>query len=206
MPPSGAVPASAEADLEDLLTGPVEQVAPLLLGGELRHGPVAVRITEVEAYGGLDDPGSHAFRGETTRNRVMFGPPGHLYCYRSHGIHVCANVSVGPAGDPAAVLLRAGTVTRGLAIARVRRGGRPDADLAAGPGKLCQALAITLDHDGADLRGGAVVLRLPTAERGPVGAGPRVGVRRAADRPWRFWLPGEAVSSYRRNPRAEPEW
>lgn len=193
-------------DLPTLLTGPVEEVAPRLLGAVLRKGAVAAYVTEVEAYAGADDPASHAARGETPRNGVMFGPPGRLYTYLSHGIHVCANVSVGPAGSPAAVLLRAATVEEGLDLVRTRRGAKvPDRDLARGPGRLCRALDIALADDGTDLVRGGVQLHLATAPP-PAEVGPRVGVRRAADRPWRFWIDGAPVSRHRRHPRAEPEW
>ena len=105
------------------LLGPAEEVAPRLLGAVLRHGPVAVRLTEVEAYAGAVDPGSHAFRGQTPRNSVMFGPAGYLYCYFTYGMHVCANVVVGEAGTASAVLVRAGEVVDGLDVARERRPG-----------------------------------------------------------------------------------
>lgn len=184
----------------------MDEVAPRLLGARLQHGEVAVRIVEVEAYGGPGDPASHAHRGETRRNRVMFGPAGHLYCYLSHGIHVCANVSVGPPGEPAAVLLRAGEIVEGVDIARPRRGtSTRDRDLARGPGRLCQALAISLREDGTDLAQGGVRL-WPGEAAAPTETGPRVGVRRAADRPWRFWLRGAAVSDYRRHAAAGAEW
>lgn len=189
--------------LADLLDGPVDQVAPRLLGAVLRHGPVAVRLTEVEAYDGPDDPASHAYRGRTARNGVMFGPPGHLYCYLSHGIHTCANVSVGPDGRPSGVLMRAGEVVEGIEVARAFRPGAPDRDLARGPGRLCRALGIRLEHDGTDLARGAVTLTpggLPDA----IASGPRTGVRYAADRPWRHWIVGDpTVSPYRRHPRAD---
>ncbi len=185
------------------LRGPAEEVAPRLLGAVLRKGPVAVRLTEVEAYAGHLDPGSHAYRGPTPRNRVMFGPAGFLYCYFSYGMHVCANVVVGEEGSAAAVLLRAGEVVDGLEVARSRRpAARTDRDLARGPGRLCQALGLWLDDDGADLSGPPIELVLPgqsTAHE----AGPRTGLRLAPDRPWRFWLPGEpTVSVYRRHPKA----
>ncbi|QIK66563.1 DNA-3-methyladenine glycosylase [Nocardioides sp. HDW12B] len=223
--------------LAELLDGPVLEVAPRLLGSTLRHGgaggadpPVAVRITEVEAYAGADDPGSHAFRGRTERTAVMFGPPGRLYVYFTYGMHHCCNVVVAGEGEAAAVLLRAGEVVEGLEVARARRtssGGRtpPDRDLARGPARLCQALGIDRRHDGADLtgyEGGRDVERDPAVERGPVveqgpvvepgpvlvpgpavgadavSSGPRVGLRGAPERPWRFWLTGEAtVSTYR---------
>src|SRR5215470_5829484 len=113
-----------------LLAGPVLDVAPRLLGTVLRsttdEGTVAVRLTEVEAYDGPNDPGSHAYRGETARNAVMFGPAGFLYVYFTYGMHFCMNVVVGPEGTPSAVLLRAGEVIEGLDLARARR-GQPDA-------------------------------------------------------------------------------
>ena len=127
------------------------EVAPRLLNAVLRHGEVAVRLTEVEAYDGANDPGSHAYRGRTRRNAVMFGPAGHLYCYFTYGMHVCCNVVVGPDGDPGAVLLRAGEVVDGLETARERRPGSSDRDLARGPARLCRALGIGLEHDGVDL-------------------------------------------------------
>ncbi|HEY0618721.1 MAG TPA: DNA-3-methyladenine glycosylase, partial [Kribbella sp.] len=112
-----------------LLAGPVLEVAPKLLGMVLRRttdeGTVAVRITEVEAYDGPNDPGSHAYRGETARNSVMFGPPGHLYVYFTYGMHFCMNISAGPDGEPSAVLLRAGEIIEGADLARIRR-GHPD--------------------------------------------------------------------------------
>ncbi|WP_307828166.1 DNA-3-methyladenine glycosylase [Nocardioides sp. SYSU D00038] len=190
--------------LAALLAGPVLEVAPRLLGAVLRHGDVAVRLTEVEAYAGPDDPGSHAYRGETRRNRVMFGPSGRLYCYFTYGMHVCANVVTGAEGDPSAVLLRAGEVVDGLAIARAHRPGvNRDWALARGPANLVRTLGITLEHDGADLSGPELVLLAPDAAAGGTAAaevrtGPRVGLRGAPDRPWRFWLAGEpSVSAYR---------
>ena len=175
--------------------GPV--VAPTLLGAVLRHGDVAVRLTEVEAYDGADDPGSHAYRGRTRRNATMFGPPGHLYCYFTYGMHVCCNVVCGPEDVASAVLLRAGEVVEGIELARERRPGSTDRDLARGPARLCKALGITLEHDGTDLVTGAVTLA-PGAPPAAVSTGPRVGLRAAADRPWRFWATGEpSVSVYR---------
>lgn len=188
---------SASADLRRVLEGPALEVAPRLLGGVLRHGDVAVRLTEVEAYAGPDDPGSHAYRGRTPRNEVMFGPPGHLYCYFTYGMHVCANAVCGPEGSASAVLLRAGEVVEGLEIARERRSGSSDRDLARGPARLCQALGIGLDQGGVDLASGPVTLTLGEPVR-TVSTGPRVGLRGAPDRPWRYWITGErSVSSYR---------
>lgn len=187
------------------LDGPVEEVAPRLLGSILRKGDVAVRITEVEAYAGHLDPGSHAYRGRTRRTAVMFGPPGHLYCYFSYGMHVCANVVVGEEGVASAVLLRAGEVVEGHDEARGRRPGASDRDLARGPARLCRALGVSLDDNGIDLAAGE-----PLWEVGPhpgeFESGARTGLRLAPDRPWRFWLRGEpTVSAYRRHPKAVVE-
>lgn len=197
--------------LNAVLSRPVLEVAPLLLGARISAGAVTVRLTEVEAYAGPDDPGSHAFRGRTPRTAVMFGPAGHLYCYLSYGVHTCANVVTGRDGEASAVLLRAGEVVRGHAEARARRPGASDRDLARGPGNLCRALGIALEHDGEDLGAGSrVALTLAQGDASPhpdglVRWGPRVGLTRAADRPWRCWLDDEpSVSSYRRSPRATP--
>ena len=186
---------------------PVLQVAPDLLGAVITHAVVSVRLTEVEAYDGPNDPGSHAYRGPTPRNRTMFGPPGHLYVYFSYGIHWCANVVCGPDGTASAVLLRAGEVVAGHELARTRRGAVRDRDLARGPARLCQALGITRDDNGVDLARGPVVLGLGEAvPDAAVSRGPRVGLRGAPDRPWRFWITGEpTVSVYRpAPPRRQP--
>lgn len=181
-----------------VLAGDVLHVAPRLLGAHLTHAGVTVRLTEVEAYAGQDDPGSHAFRGPTARNAVMFGPAGHLYAYLIYGMHVCANVVTGTPGTASAVLLRAGQVVEGLDVARGRRPGASDRDLARGPARLCRALAIGLEHGGADLATGPVRLLLAADHGGPVESGPRVGLRQAAEHPWRYWLAGEpTVSAYR---------
>jgi len=180
-----------------LLERPVLEVAPLLLGATLRHGDVAVRLTEVEAYDGANDPGSHAHRGRTPRNAVMFGPAGHLYVYFTYGMHHCCNVVCGPEGVAAAVLLRAGEVVDGLETARARRSRSSDRDLARGPARLCRALGIDLDQNGARLDTAPLTLR-PGTPAETVSTGPRVGLRGAPDRPWRFWLPDEpTVSRYR---------
>lgn len=161
-----------------------------MLGATITHAGVTIRLTEVEAYAGAEDPGSHAFRGETKRNAVMFGPPGHLYVYFTYGMHHCCNLVTGPEGDPGAVLLRAGEVIEGMELARQRRGSR-DRDLARGPARLCEALALTLSDNGITAE-----ITPPQVEPGYV-TGPRVGLRHAADRPWRFWIPGEpTVSRY----------
>jgi DNA-3-methyladenine glycosylase len=186
-------------DLATALAGPVLEVAPRLLGAVVRHDDVAVRLTEVEAYDGANDPGSHAYRGMTARNEVMFGPAGHLYVYFTYGMHHCCNVVTGTAGSASAVLLRAGAVVEGVALARERRGRGTDRDLARGPARLCQALGIDRSDNGVLLEDGEVTLSLAEepARREQVSTGPRVGLRHAADRPWRFWLTGDpTVSRY----------
>lgn len=181
-----------------LLAGGVLDVTPRLLGAHLSHGGVTLRLTEVEAYAGEDDPGSHAYRGPTDRNRVMFGPAGFLYTYLIYGMHVCANVVTGTPGTASAVLLRAGEVVDGLEVARARRPGVADRELARGPARLCRALGIGLEHGGADLATGPVLLRLAAMPVPDVSTGPRVGLRQAAEHPWRFWVTGDAtVSPYR---------
>jgi len=172
----------------------VLEVAPRLLGALFTHGGVTVRLTEVEAYAGADDPGSHAHRGPTPRTEVMFGPPGHLYVYFTYGMHHCCNVACGPQGVASAVLLRAGEVVDGIGLARERRPRSNDRDLARGPGRLCRSLGIDLSRNGMDLHD----VLVPSDESvGGVSSGPRVGLRHAADRPWRFWLAGDpTVSRY----------
>ncbi|GAB3254088.1 DNA-3-methyladenine glycosylase [Alteromonas gracilis] len=178
------------------LEGSAVEVAPLLLGARVTLGGVTLRLTEVEAYAGSDDPGSHAFRGRTQRNASMFGPAGTLYVYFTYGMHHCANVVVGREGDPGAVLLRAGEVVDGLDLARVRRPGSSDRDLARGPARLCRALAVDRSLDGADLAEHLALGRPLAADT--FRTGPRVGLRHAADRPWRFWIEGDpTVSRYR---------
>ncbi|MDQ2811491.1 MAG: DNA-3-methyladenine glycosylase [Actinomycetota bacterium] len=201
---------------------PAVEVAPELLGCVLEHetaaGLVAVELTEVEAYAGLDDPASHAYRGKTKRNAPMFGPPGHAYVYFTYGMHFCVNlVCLLEEGSASAVLLRAGTIIAGEDLARSRRTRRkPGADrpslasrdLARGPARLCQALDIDRSLDGADVCVSGSPLRLrwriadpaagTAARSGPIVCGPRVGVSSAAEVPWRFWVAGEpTVSVYR---------
>jgi DNA-3-methyladenine glycosylase len=189
---------------------PVLDVAPELLGCHISHAGVTVRLTEVEAYAGSSDPGSHAFRGPTPRTLVMFGEPGGLYVYFTYGMHWCANLVCGPKGDASAVLLRAGEVVEGLEVARSRRPGALDRDLARGPARLARALALGRDQNGIDTVAADSPLLVRVAVRGPsagsvghlVRTGPRVGVSGlggdAQAHPWRFWLVGEAtVSAYR---------
>lgn len=181
------------AELTDLLARPVLEAAPRLLGATFTHGGVTVRLTEVEAYDGPDDPGSHAYNGRTNRNAVMFGPPGHLYVYFTYGMHHCCNVSCGPDGEPSAILLRAGEVVEGIEVARERRGRSTERDLARGPGRLCRALGIDRSANGLDLRD----LLVPGSPPDDISTGPRVGLRKAADNPWRFWVTGDpTVSRY----------
>jgi DNA-3-methyladenine glycosylase len=180
-----------------------------LLGATLCGRDVSATIVEVEAYGGTPDgpwpdASAHSYRGRNARNAVMFGPPGRLYTYRSHGIHVCANVACGPDGTAAATLLRAGAIVAGLDVARSRRGelARTVA-LARGPGNLCSALGITMADNGIDLFDPDGPVHLILNQAVTAVSGPRVGISKAADRPWRLWLQGQPeVSAYRRSPRA----
>jgi DNA-3-methyladenine glycosylase len=216
----------------DFFDRPSTEVAPDLLGCVLWHaspaGLVAVRLVEVEAYRGPIDPASHAYRGKTARNAVMFGPPGHAYVYFTYGMHFCVNLVCQGAGQGEAVLIRAGAVVDGADLARRRRYGLPDAeadgeaavaagtgtsgrqrerDLARGPGRLCQALGIDRSLDGADACAprGSLGISPPLAfsqpeasASGEIRTGPRVGISRAADRPWRFWLADDGhVSAYK---------
>ena len=190
----------------DVLAKTSLEVAPLLLGAVLVStvdgAEVAVRLTEVEAYNGLDDPASHAYRGETPRNAVMFGPPGFLYCYFTYGMHWCANVVCGPDGVATAVLLRAGEVVRGIDVAESRRpAARTSRELARGPARLASCLGLDRDANGLDLCDPGSSVRLESLGRATpdlVRTGPRVGIAVATERPWRFWLDGEAsVSAFR---------
>jgi DNA-3-methyladenine glycosylase len=173
---------------------PCLEVAPemvgLLLIHELANGARLVgRIVEVEAYlGDGSDPASHAHRGPTPRSRVMFGPPGHFYVYRSMGIHRCANVVCEPEGRAAAVLLRAAEPLEGEARMRALRGGRQGRELANGPGKLAQAFAIELAHDGGDALRGPLRLERERGARAPaISVGPRIGLSKAVELPYRFF-------------------
>jgi DNA-3-methyladenine glycosylase len=176
------------------LLGKPDEVAPTLLGCWLvtdrAEGTVAVRLTEVEAYSGAGmDPAAHSHRGPTPRAEIMFGPPGKLYVYFSYGVHWCANVVVGPPGVGSAVLLRAGEVVAGEPLARARRPAAKAArDLARGPARLAQSLAIGPDDKGADLLSPSSSVRLHRAPTpSSVSVGPRVGISVATDLPWRFW-------------------
>jgi DNA-3-methyladenine glycosylase len=186
---------------------PAEEVAPELLGRLLvrdsAEGRVVLRITEVEAYAGARDPASHAFRGKTPRNAVMFGAAGHLYVYFTYGMHFCINVVCGVEGESAAVLIRAGEIIEGVDLARTRRpAGAKARDLARGPGRLTQALSLGRADNGLDLCGDGPMTvrsgRSVAAEVDAVRCGPRTGISAAADIPWRFWIDGDpTVSPYK---------
>ena len=177
-------------------------VAPDLLGKVVVAGERRARIVEVEAYCGPEDPAAHSYRGRTARNATMFGPPGHLYVYFSYGMHWCCNPVCGDDGEGVAVLLRALEPLEGLDEMRAARGGVRDRDLCRGPARLCQALGITRDLDGADLvtsDRGLTIEDDGTPPPADPATGPRVGITRAADLPWRFWVPGNPyVSAHRR--------
>jgi DNA-3-methyladenine glycosylase len=192
--------------LPALLAGPVALAARGLLGCLVSAHGVTVRLTEVEAYSGVgEDPASHAHRGRTPRNAVMFGPPGYAYVYFVFGMHWCLNVVCGPPGTASAVLLRAGEVVSGVDVARSRRGpSTVDAALARGPARLTTALAVDGSLSGLYLLDGSgpLVLAPPSRPVPPasVRSGPRVGVAGGHDTPWRFWLGGDpTVSTYRRH-------
>ena len=189
------------------------EVAPALLGAVIAvadsQGRVAIRLTEVEAYCGEKDPGSHSFRGRTARNASMFEAGGCIYVYFTYGMHHCLNIVTGPAGLSRAVLLRGGEVVDGIELARARRpAARVDRDLARGPARLCAALGLDRSDDGALLGGpgSRISLTLPEPQRAPdaerIRRGPRTGVAGPGGDgeafPWRFWLDGEpTVSTYR---------
>ncbi len=182
------------------------EVAPELVGATLIHRladgvRLVGRIVEVEAYlGDGSDPASHSHRGKTLRNSVMFGPPGHLYAYRSYGIHTCANVVCKPRGQSAAVLFRALEPLEGVVRMRELRGLAPDAPahaIASGPGRLTQALGVTLEHNGESLLRGALDLRRPAPgdPRLEVDTSPRIGIRRGVELPYRFTARGHPCLS-----------
>ncbi|UOE44796.1 DNA-3-methyladenine glycosylase [Agromyces larvae] len=178
-----------------------------MLAHETADGTVAVRLVEVEAYRGLgEDPGSHAHRGPTPRTRVMFGEPGRLYAYFTYGMHTCLNVVGHAPGAAGAVLLRGATVVEGLELARSRRGGASDRDLARGPARLAVALGVPLSASGADLLAPPFRLLVPAAPPTAVVSTARTGVSGAgggAAYPWRFAVAGDpGVSPYRRHARS----
>ena len=221
-PPESGAPIEGERLPASFFDRPVLEVAPDLLGCIVEHAGVSIRLTEVEAYDGARDPGSHAYRGLTPRTEVMFGPPGGLYVYFTYGMHFCANLVCGPAGTASAVLMRAGEVLTGADLARDRRSARrrpeaapiPDRDLARGPARLAQSLGLASPENGLfPVEAGCPVAIRPPAPTAPTGpgdadarrrieTGPRVGVAGpggdAGAFPWRFWLAGDPmVSTYR---------
>ncbi|HEY1634537.1 MAG TPA: DNA-3-methyladenine glycosylase [Acidimicrobiales bacterium] len=179
----------------DFYLGDARAVAPTLLNKLLVRDQAVGRIVEVEAYRGAEDPASHAYRGPSRRNATMFGPPGHLYVYFSYGVHWCANAVCGPEGTGHAVLLRALAPVTGVEQMWARRpGARRERDLCSGPGKLCQALGLARDQDGADLvtgDGGVVLAADELLPPRRPAVGPRVGISVAADYRWRWWVPGD---------------
>src|SRR6478609_1703094 len=203
--------AGATEQLRDFLSADARELAPLLLGAVLTHesrdGTVSVRLTEVEAYLGPEDslhpdPGSHTYRGPTPRNAPMFGPAGHLYVYFTYGMHHCTNIVCGPDGVASALLLRAGEVVTGDALALLRRPtSKTPKDLASGPARFATALGLTTADTGRDALGPPFRLELPDEPATGISSGPRVGVSGAGgtdDYPWRFWLSGDpTVSRYK---------
>jgi DNA-3-methyladenine glycosylase len=174
---------------------PVHEVAPELIGVTVLVDGVGGRIVELEAYD-QDDPASHSFRGRTARTASMFGPTGHTYVYRSYGVHWCLNLVCGEEGRAEAALVRALEPTRGLEAMRERRGVEAERALCSGPGKLCQALAITRVHDGLPLD--EPPFQLLARESEPeLAVGPRIGITRAVDHPWRYGLAGSPFLSRR---------
>ncbi len=178
---------------KDFFARSVHDVAPELVGATLVVNGVGGRIVEVEAYD-REDPASHGFRGETPRNRSMFGPPGHAYVYRSYGVHWCLNLVCEEEGMAAAVLVRALEPTRGLDAMRERRGLEDERLLCSGPGRLCQALALTGEHDGLRLDRRPFALGQASTPAHIV-RGPRVGISQAAELPWRYGLAGSRFLS-----------
>ena len=171
----------------------VHEVAPELIGATLLFGGVGGRVVEIEAYHHTD-PAAHSFRGPTPRNAVMFGPPGFAYVYRSYGIHWCLNFVCEPEGSAAAVLVRALEPTAGIPIMRRRRGLADERLLCSGPGRLCQALGVTGAHNGLALDGPPFAL-YARAEPIEVAVGLRIGITKAADKPWRYGLRGSRFLS-----------
>ena len=208
MLPSGSRSASAAARplTRRFYARPPDVVARALLGRlivrDLRGTRLIGRIVEVEAYGGATDPASHAWRGETRRNRTMFGPPGHAYIYFTYGMHHCLNVVTGAGGVASAVLIRALEPVSGLAAMVRRRGAMAPERLARGPGCVTRALGLTGADDGADLTRGPVWIPAspPRCGRWRIARGPRIGISRAVGRRWRFFLSGHPCVSGRAAP------
>ena len=171
----------------------VHEVAAELIGATFLVDGVGGKIVELEAYH-HEDPAAHGYRGRTGRNASMFGPPGHAYVYRSYGVHWCVNFVCEAEGVADAVLIRALEPTQGLEEMRRRRGFEDERLLCAGPGRLCQALAITREHDGLPLDRPPFRLE-PRTEPPEIARGPRIGITRAADLPWRYGLAGSRFLS-----------
>jgi DNA-3-methyladenine glycosylase len=180
---------------KDFFARDVHDVARELIGATLLADGVGGTIVEVEAYH-HEDPAAHGFRGRTPRNATMFGPPGHVYVYRSYGVHWCMNFVCAEEGVADAVLLRALEPTQGLDVMRVRRGLEDERLLCAGPGRVCQALAVTREHDGLAVDGPPFELHARESEP-ELAIGPRIGITKAAELPWRYGLAGSRFVSRR---------
>jgi DNA-3-methyladenine glycosylase len=185
---------------KDFFARSVHEVAPQLVGAELLVDGVGGKIVEVEAYD-HEDPAAHGYRGRTQRNASMFGPAGHAYVYRSYGIHWCLNFVCEDEGSASAVLIRALEPARGLDTMRERRALDDERLLCSGPGRLCQALGVTGEHDGLPLDRPPFRVRARAREQEIVAA-PRIGITKAADRPWRYVLAGSRFVSRRVRPPA----
>jgi DNA-3-methyladenine glycosylase len=189
------VPAAPEQRLrQDFFDRSVHEVARELVGCRLFFDGVGGTIVETESYE-RDDPACHAYVGLTDRTEVLFGPPGRAYVYLSYGIHSLLNAVAEPEGEAAAVLIRALEPTDGLEAMRERRGDRPDHQLCSGPGKLTEALGVGLEHNGADLARDPFLLFPPEGEPPKVVTGPRIGITKAVERPWRFCAAGSRFVS-----------
>jgi DNA-3-methyladenine glycosylase len=198
---NASTPVAGQRLEADFFNRSVHEVARELIGCRLLYEGCGGPIVETESYD-RDDPACHAFVGLTPRTATLFGPPGRAYVYLSYGIHSLLNFVCEPEGEAAAVLIRALEPTDGLDRMRRRRGARPDADLCSGPGKLTEALGVGLDDNDADLARGPFTLLAPArAERPEVLTGPRIGITKAVERPWRFCAAGSPFVSGRGSSR-----
>ena len=189
-----AAPAAGERLTTDFFARSVHTVARELIGCRLFFDGVGGTIVETESYE-RDDPACHAYVGLTDRTETLFGPPGRAYVYLSYGIHSLLNAVAEPEGEAAAVLIRALEPTAGLEAMRARRGERPDGELCSGPGKLTEALGIGLDQNNADLGREPFLLLAPEGAAPAVVTGPRIGITKATERPWRFCAAGSEFVS-----------